>query len=176
MMKIVCPFHFRRFYRATRTTPGSAPGCRFLNELSLSRRRGERGGGILISAFPFLFCKNPASHFLFMSISRIPFPISANPASQEQPNPESRTVCYCGNPGSRKYLTSNAAALFPSPRVPPSRGEGDKAAALEARKYPCRPCLSVQFDILTGWYPVNVLLGSKLSPRFIMRPKNVRDL
>ena len=37
-------------------------------------------------------CKNPASHFLFLSISHIPFPISANPASQEKPNLESRTV------------------------------------------------------------------------------------
>ena len=45
MMKIIFPFHFRGFYRATRTTPGSAPGCCFLNELSLSRRRGRGGGG-----------------------------------------------------------------------------------------------------------------------------------
>ena len=44
------------------------------------------------SAFPLLFCKNPASHFLFISISRIPCPILANPNSQEQSNPESRSV------------------------------------------------------------------------------------
>ena len=29
-------------------------------------------------------------------------------------------------------LSSNAAVLFPSPRVPGTRGEGNKAAALEA--------------------------------------------
>ena len=40
------------------------------------------------TAIPLLFCKNPASHFLYIPISRIPFPISANFVSQEQSNPE----------------------------------------------------------------------------------------
>ena len=42
--------------------------------------------------FRLLFGKNPTSHFLFISISRIPCPILANPAFQEQSNAESHSI------------------------------------------------------------------------------------
>ena len=53
--------------------------------------QGLEGGGP-DPTFPLLFYENPASHFLFLLLSRIPYPILANPASREVSNPESRTV------------------------------------------------------------------------------------
>ena len=50
------------------------------------------GGGVPDPAFPLHFCKNPASHFLFIWISHTQCPMSANPASQEQSSPESHIV------------------------------------------------------------------------------------
>ena len=43
-------------------------------------------------AFQLFFCENPASHFLFLSLSRISCQIFMNPASWERSNPESCTL------------------------------------------------------------------------------------
>ena len=51
---------------------------------------GGGGGEGPVLAFPLLFYENLAFHFFF-PLSCIPCPISANPASQEHSNSESRT-------------------------------------------------------------------------------------
>ena len=60
--------------------------------LDLVEQGLEGEGGVLIPLSRSFFFENPASHFPLLSLSRIPCPILANPASREQLTSESHIV------------------------------------------------------------------------------------